>query len=82
MFVQLTHSVLRDLQEAGYNVLKSTSEWGTVAPTYRPAMIEDVGEYLMNMQLRGKMRGNEHFLVISEALTIPELELFGVVWTG
>ena len=80
MFVEISHAVLRDLQEQGFNVLKSTSEWGTVSPTYRPAVIENMGDYLMNMQIRGKMNGDEHFLVISEALEIPEEQLFGVVW--
>ena len=81
MFVELSHAVLKDLQEAGYNVLKSTSEWGTVSPTFRPAVIEgSVSEYLMRMDLSGELTRNRHFLVISEALTIPEWELFGVVW--
>ncbi len=81
MFVEISHTLLRDLQEQGYNVLKSTSEWGSVAPTFRPAFIEgDISEYLMDMELNGRVSGQEHFLVISEALTIPEKELFGVVW--
>lgn len=81
MFVEITHTVLKDLQDAGYNVLKSVSNWGSESPTYRPARIEGViSEYLMRMDLGGKIRGDEHFLVISEALTIPEKELFGVVW--
>lgn len=79
MFVNLNHTVLHDLQSQGYNVLKSTSEWGDKSPTFRPARVEDVNDYLIRMQQQGKMTGNEHFLVINEALTIPEDELFGVV---
>lgn len=80
MFVSLNHAILLELQKQGYNVLKSTSEWGDKSPTYRPAVVNGIDDYLMCMQLRGNMMGDEHFLVISEALTIPEQELFGVVW--
>jgi|GEM_PF-6792451 len=81
MFVNLDHIVLRYLQKHGYNVLKSVSDWESQSPTFRPAIIEgDISEYLIRMELQGKLSGNEHFLVLSEALTIPERELFGVVW--
>lgn len=62
MFVELSHSVLKDLQKQGYNVLKSTSEWGDESPTFRPAAVADVGEYLLNMQISGNLTGREHFL--------------------
>jgi len=64
-------------------VLKSTSEWGDKSPTFRPARIEgNISEYLMRMDIQGKIPAwNEiHFLVIEEALNIPEQELLGVVW--
>lgn len=81
MFVNLDHTVLRELQSQGYNVLKSVNDWDSKSPTFRPAVISgDISEYLMRMELHGKLSGKEHFLVISEALTIPEQELFGVVW--
>lgn len=80
MFVEISHTILRDLQDSGYNILKSTSEWGDESPTYRPGIVSDINDYLLRMQLKGKMTGNEHFLVIAEALKIPEEQLFGVVW--
>lgn len=80
MFVKITHRVLVKLYMKGYNILKSTSEWGDESPTYRPATVDNIDEYLLKMQLQGELNGNEHFLSISEALDIPEVELFGVVW--
>lgn len=54
-----------------------------IQPTFRPARIEgNISEYLMRMDIQGKIPAwNEiHFLVIEEALNIPEQELLGVVW--
>lgn len=83
MFVPLSHEVLRKLQAKGYNVLKSVSLWGDENPTWRPAKIEsDISEYLLRMELQGKMAPNQHFLVISEGLNIPEDQLSGNVLNG
>lgn len=83
MFEPLTHDVLRRMREKGYNVLKSTSKWGAESPTYYPDFIEgDVFDYLMERELERKSNSEDHFLVIDEALTIPEEQLFGVVLTG
>ncbi|WP_262249742.1 hypothetical protein [Parapedobacter soli] len=80
-FVPLTHAILRTLQGRGYNVLKSTSRWGDESPTFIPSKIEgDISEYLLKMDLRGLLNENPHFLVIKEALAIPESQLFGYVW--
>jgi len=79
MFQPITHRLLRDLQEQGYNCLKSAAYWGNKSPTYRPLIVDNVDEYLLNGGLRGQLNDNPHFLVISEALTIPEGQLFGVV---
>lgn len=79
-FVPLSHDILRELQDKGYNVLKSVSVWGDESPTYRPARIEgNISEYLLNMQLEDKMAPDQHFLVISEGLEIPNNQLFGYV---
>lgn len=80
-FVPLSHSILRILQGRGYNVLKSTSQWGDESPTFMAATIKgDISEYLLKQDLRGMLNSNQHFLVIDEALKIPENDLFGYVW--
>ncbi|HWK58125.1 MAG TPA: hypothetical protein VNQ80_12335 [Parapedobacter sp.] len=79
MFSKLTHELLRELEGKGYNCLKSTSHWGDESPTYTPIKVDNVNEYLMWGDLHGQLGDNPHFLVISEALTIPEEQLFGFV---
>lgn len=83
MFEPITHDVLRRMREKGYNVLKSNSKWGDESPTFYPDFIEgDIFDYLMERDFAGSSDSEDHFLVIDEALTIPEEELFGVVLTG
>ena len=80
MFVEISHKLLIELADSGYNVLTSTSQWGDESPTYMPGRVENIDEYINCELLRGNMRENQHFLVIAEALEIPEEQLFGVVW--
>lgn len=75
----ITHQILRELEARGFNLLESDSEWGDENPIYRPTYVENIGEYLMKRELQGTLTGEEHILVIAEALTIPETQLFGSV---
>lgn len=75
----ITHQILRELEARGFNLLESDSEWGDENPVYKPTFVENIGEYLISMELQGKLTGEEHILVIAEALTIPEAQLFGEV---
>ena len=74
MFHPLTHILLKKLQNEGYNALRSNSYWGDESPTFIPiTVVGEMGDYLTELD------GEQHFLVIEEALTIPEEQLFGVV---
>lgn len=82
MFVALTHRVLNELKGRGYQVLTSVSAWDDdKSPIFWPEKVEGpVGEFILALEFAGKLTGEEHFLVIEEALTIEEDYLIGVVW--
>lgn len=75
----ITHELLRSLEARGFNLLVSDDYWGEEIPVYIPIVVKDIGEYLVSRGIQGTLTGEEHLLVIAEALAIPEEQLFGVV---
>lgn len=71
---KLTHELLRDLLEAGYNVLESDRELPDPYAVLTPKTVDDLDEYINTLD-------DDHFrqLFISECLGWPEEDLQGLV---
>lgn len=78
-FVKLTHSVLFELKNKGFNVLTSVNKLDSDNPTYMPARVENIWDYLEGLPTAPLQETN--IIVIDEALNnIREEYLVGMVW--
>lgn len=76
-FVKITRSVLLSLKEQGYNVLTSVNTVDDESPTYMPKQVDNVWEYLDNLQVDPMQE--PALIVIDDVLSI-DVDIPGVVW--
>lgn len=76
-FVRITRSVLLSLKEQGYNVLTSVNTVDDESPTYMPKQVDNVWEYLDNLQVDPMQE--PALIVIDDVLSI-DVDIPGVVW--
>ncbi|SMG32535.1 hypothetical protein [Sphingobacterium psychroaquaticum] len=80
-FVQLSHKVLKQLKEKGYNILTSNNSVSDDNPVWYPEKVPDVWDYLIGLDVRRiSVIKEPNILVIQDALdNICEEDLRGVV---
>ncbi|QBQ41097.1 hypothetical protein E2P86_07990 [Sphingobacterium psychroaquaticum] len=80
-FVRLSHKVLEQLKEKGYNILTSNNPVSHENPVWYPESVPDVWDYLIGLDVRKiSVIKEPNILVIQDALdNIRDEDLRGVV---
>lgn len=80
-FDRLNIRILKKLKNSGFTILSSNNKIYEETVYWFPEKVEDLSDYLIDLQLSEERRSDPSILVIDEALNnIEKVHLFGYVF--